>query len=66
MSVLFRYDDVKPNKDAAAHQRQFITGLGWELSKKASLWADVQSQQPRDGSTASDMSTYFLHAILNF
>ena len=57
---------MKPNTDDRAHQRLYIAGLGWEFSKKASLWADVQSQQPRDGSAASDLRTYFLHAILNF
>ena len=66
ISALFRFDDVKPDRDTGPSQRQFITGLGWEFSKKASLWADAQVQQPRAGSTAADLRTYFLHAIVNF
>lgn len=66
INLLFRVDDVKPNRDAGPYYRQYITGLGWDFSKKVSLWADAQVQQPRAGSTVTDLRTYFLHAIVNF
>jgi hypothetical protein len=43
-----------------------IAGLGYELNKKSTLWVDFQNQDPKKGSTAADIKTLFVHAIVNF
>ena len=66
VSLVFRWDRVKPNVDADAYARFLVAGLGFELSKRAQLYLDWQSQTPRNGSTAADTKTYFAHAIVSF
>ena len=65
MAVL-RFDRFKPNTGSDAYQRAWIAGVGYELSKKATVFADWQSQEPQEGSTAADLRTWYLHAIVNF
>lgn len=66
LNVVFRYDRFTPNTDVGAHQQNVIAGLGWDLNKKSSIWVDYQDQEPKNGSTATDSRTLFVHAIVNF
>jgi hypothetical protein len=66
LKLLFRYDHVKPDRTAPAHARFVIAGIGFDLSRRASLWVDYQNQDPMSGSDAVDVKTLFVHGIVNF
>jgi hypothetical protein len=65
-NVVFRYDHIKPNVDTPANHDFIIAGIGYDLSRRASLWLDYQNQDPKDGSTAADVKTLFVQAIVSF
>lgn len=66
VSFLVRADNVKPDRTADPYQRFYVTGVTWELNKKTSVTFDYQTQEPKNGSKAPDLKTYYLHVIANF
>ncbi len=66
IAVLLRADDVKPDKAVDPYQRYYVAGLTWELNKKTTVTFDYQTQEPKKGSHAQDLKTYFVHVIANF
>lgn len=66
VALLLRADDVKPDRNVDPYQRYYIAGLTWELNKKTSVTFDFQTQEPKKGSRAQDLKTYFVHVIASF
>jgi hypothetical protein len=66
VALLFRADDVKPDRSADPYQRFYVAGVTWELNRKTSITFDYQTQEPKHGSRAPDLKTYFVHVIANF
>lgn len=66
IALLLRADDVKPDRTADPYQRFYVAGLTWELNRKTSVTFDYQTQEPKHGSRAPDLKTYFVHVIANF
>lgn len=66
LALILRMDLVRPSSNADPYQRNHLAGLMWELNRKTSVTFDVQTQQPKSGSTSPDLRTYFLHVIANF
>jgi len=66
VNLVFRFDRVKPDTDKDPYSQFVVGGIGFDLNKKASLWFDYQDQDPKSGSTAADLKTFFVHAIVNF
>jgi len=66
LGVVLRVDRSKNNVDADPYQRNVIAGLSWDLNKKTTIYVDVQSSQPKKGSTAADTRTFFFHVIANY
>lgn len=66
IALLLRADDVKPDRTADPYQRFYVAGLTWELNRKTSVTFDYQTQEPKHGSHAPDLKTYFVHVIANF
>lgn len=65
-SVILRMDAVRPDVDAAPSYRFLIAGLQLDLSDRAALSLDVQTQTPRSGSSAADTRRGFVHLLANF
>lgn len=65
-AVIFRMDAVRPDLDTKASYRLLIAGLQLDLSSRAAMSLDVQTQTPRDGSTALSTRRAFLHLLANF
>ena len=66
INLVFRYDHVQPDKTTPPYQQFIIGGIGIDLNKRAQLWLDYQDQDPKNGSTAADLKTLFVQAIVNF
>lgn len=66
LAIVLRGDEFTPDVDADAAQRFYIAGLQWALNARTSVTLDYQRQQPRNGSTAADLRTVFVHLIANF
>ncbi|MEO7963794.1 MAG: hypothetical protein ABIT38_07785 [Gemmatimonadaceae bacterium] len=66
IALLLRADDVKPDKVTDPYQRYYVAGLTWELNRKTSVTFDYQTQEPKKGSRAQDLKTYFVHVIASF
>lgn len=66
VALLFRADDVKPDRSADPYHRFYVAGITWALNKKTSITFDYQTQVPKEGSRAQDLKTYFVHVIANF
>ena len=64
-SVVLRADQFKPNTDKDPYQRFLTAGLGYDLSKKATMYLDFQDVEGHNGSTA-DTKTFFAHFIISF
>jgi hypothetical protein len=64
--AMVRVDKVKTDVTKDPFHQQTIAGLGYDLNKKAQLWLDFQNTDAKKGSTATDLKTLFLHAIVNF
>jgi hypothetical protein len=64
--ALVRVDQIKPDANSPANALNVIAGLGYDLNKKAQLWIDFVNQDPRKGSTAADIKTFLIQAIVNF
>ena len=58
--------DRRADRDADTESDFRVLGVGYDLSRKASVWLDWQSLQPRGDSAAPDTKTWFLHAIVSF
>ena len=65
-NAVFRYDRVKTDRSTSPYSQFVVAGLGYDLNKRAQLWLDFQDQDPKNGSTAADLKTLFVHAIVNF
>ncbi len=66
VALLLRADDVKPDRASDAYQRCYVAGISWELNKKTSITLDYQTQEPKKGSRAQDLKTYFVHVVASF
>jgi hypothetical protein len=66
LNVVLRYDHVKPDDKTPPYNQFIIGGVGIDLNKRAQLWLDYQDQDPKNGSTAADIKTFFVQAIVNF
>jgi hypothetical protein len=64
--AILRVDHIRPDMNTDARSTFVVAGLGVELNRKAQLWVAFQNQDPRNGSTAPDLKTLFVHAIVNF
>ena len=58
--------DRRGDRDADTESDFRVLGIGYDLSRKATVWLDWQSLQPRGDSATPDTKTWFLHAIVNF
>ena len=65
-NAVLRYDYIKPNDARSAYTNFIIAGIGYDLNRRASLWLDYQNQDPKNGSTAADIKTLFVQAIVSF
>lgn len=63
--LVFRADR-RPDVNANTYSRFLVGGIGYELSKKATVYLDWQSLQPQAGSRGPDTKTYFMHIVGNF
>lgn len=66
LNLVFRYDRVKPDRTAPSYAQFVIAGIGLDLSRRASVWVDYQTQDPKNGSSAADVKTLFVHGIVSF
>lgn len=66
IAIDLRTDRFEPDVSRAPSQRFYIAGLTWELNQKTSVTFDYQMLQPRNGSTAPDSKTFFMHLIASF
>jgi hypothetical protein len=66
LGLVLRADSFKPNTDASPSQRNLIAGLSWDFNRRTSVYFDVQSLQPKSGSTAPDNKVWYLHVVANF
>lgn len=66
VSVVFRFDRVNQGQGTAGFTQFVIAGVGYDLSSRASIWVDYQNQDPRNGSSAPDLKTLFVHGIIGF
>ena len=58
--------DRRADRDTDTESDFRVLGVGYDLTRKASVWLDWQSLQPRGDSATPDTKTWFLHAIVNF
>jgi hypothetical protein len=66
LQALLRVDRVTPDVDAAPNAMQVIGGLGWSLTSRGSVWLTYHNQDPRAGSTATDLKALMVQAIIGF
>ena len=64
-SVVLRGDRYTPNTATDANRRQWIGGIGYDLSSKTSVYADFQDLEGHNGDTA-DSKSFFFHFVIGF
>jgi len=64
-SLVLRADQYKPNNSVALYQRFLIGGIGYDISQKATVYADFQDLEGHNGSTADSKAFYF-HFVIGF
>ena len=55
--IVFRYDNVKPNTDLDPGYSLWIAGLTWDITKMASISADIQQFDSRNGFPAASLAS---------
>jgi hypothetical protein len=66
IGIVARYDRVKPNKDSDAYYYNVITGLTFDLTKKAALSFDYQETTPVNAPIIASTRVYSVHMVANF
>lgn len=64
--VALRYDHITANRANGTGYRLLIGGLTADLSARARVSLDYQSQKPKSGVTLPRARTYFVHLVANF
>lgn len=64
-SIVLRADQYKPNTALDGYQRYLIGGLGYDISSKVTVYADMQDQEGHNGNT-TDTKAFYFHFVMGF
>ncbi|HVA58530.1 MAG TPA: hypothetical protein VNF92_11645 [Gemmatimonadaceae bacterium] len=66
-SLVLRADQYKPNNSVAAYQRYLIGGVGYDISSKATVYADFQDVEGHNyTANAPDSKAFYFHFVIGF
>jgi hypothetical protein len=66
LSLIARYDRVGVNDSPIARYRVIIGGLGWDISKVASMSLDIQDTKPINRDAVEPSRIWFAHFVARF
>ncbi|HUX34003.1 MAG TPA: hypothetical protein VMV51_09015 [Gemmatimonadaceae bacterium] len=66
-SIVLRADQYKANTSADPYQRYLIGGVGYDISSKATVYADYQDVEGHNYTTgAPDSKAFYFHFVIGF
>ena len=66
LGLIGRFDSFTIDDNLSAHNSFLVLGAIYDLTARTSFALDYQELKPRDGSTTTRLSTWFLHMVANF
>jgi hypothetical protein len=66
LGLVARWDRFEPDRDASQYSNVIITGVTWDLNKRASVSLDYQEQTPHGAPVVATSKTYFVHLVATY